>query len=94
MSCTPTSLLNTIIKQGGVGGKTPDQSSFASLPSFNHLFKIFKYLRINDDDKLLVLASLVSDFFVGLPLVYVYLYGESGKGKSVGSKFIKKLIDP
>lgn len=81
-------------KREGEGKNSYEQSSLPSIPSLNYIFKIFDYLRVSDDDKKLVLTALVSYFFIGRPYVVLSIYGPSGRGKSTGSKIIKKLIDP
>lgn len=59
----------------------------------NQFFKIFDYLRIPESDQMLIIYSIVSDFFIGYPYVIVYIHGSSGKGKSVGSKCVRNLLD-
>ena len=90
----PPSLLSSKKIEEGEGEKSFKTPSLASLPSFKYLWKIFDYLRILDSDKILIIASLVSDFFIGYPYIIVYIHGSSGKGKSVGSKCVRSLLDP
>lgn len=89
-------LTPTISKKDKEGGypNSYNSSSFASLPSFKYLWRIFDYLRVSDEDKKLILTAIVSYFFVDYPLIVLAIYGQSGRGKSTGAKVIKKLLDP
>jgi len=89
--CTPPSLLTFEKIEGGEGVKS---SKIPSLSPFKYLFRIFDYLRIPDSDKILIIVCMVNDFFIGHPYIIVYIHGSSGKGKSVGSKCVRSLLDP
>ena len=92
--CTPPSVEVISQEEGGGGENSCNLPSVASLPSFKYLFRIFDYLRVPKDDQILIISAIVSYFFVGYPYVCIYIHGSSGKGKSVGSKCVRKLIDP
>ena len=90
----PSTSLHFEKEEEGGGEKYCRTPSIASLASYPTLFRIFEFLRVKEEDKILIISTLVSYFFDKYPYVCIYLHGSSGKGKSVGSKCIKKLIDP
>lgn len=91
---TPPSLLIHDKKEGGGVNNSNNSLSLASLPSLKYIPYIFNYLRVPEEDRLLILSALVSYFFLNTPFVIIYIHGESGKGKTLGSKFIQEIIDP
>ena len=81
--CTPPSrLTHNNRKEEGVRVNSYSHSSLTSLPSFPYILRIFDYLRINDEDSILIISAIVSYFFVGYPYVIVSVTGPSGRGKS------------
>jgi len=92
--CTPPMRIDSNIKYRGGGKNSYSISSLQSLPSFPYLFKIFNFLRVKEEEQILILSAIVSYFFVDYPFICVYILGKSGLGKSTGVKIIKRLLDP
>ncbi len=80
--------------EGGEGDKRIKSTSLPSVLSLNHFPQLFNFLRIPEEDRLLIIAAIISYFFLGVPYVIIYIHGESGKGKSFGSKAVQCIIDP
>ncbi|WNZ29410.1 MAG: hypothetical protein IAX21_00635 [Candidatus Bathyarchaeota archaeon] len=81
-------------KEGGEGVKKYKTVSLSSLPSFKYFPHLFNFLRVPEEDRLLIISAIVSYYFLGVPFVIIYIHGESGKGKSFGSKAVQCLVDP
>ncbi len=56
--------------------------------------RLYKYLNLSEDEKLLLMVYIASCFNPDIVYPSVCLNGTNGSGKSTLSKFIKRIIDP
>jgi len=91
---TPLTLLIEGGKRGEGGELLSRHPSYPSLPSLKYLPRLFQFINIPVEDRILLVAVLVSYFFVEYPFVAIALYGGKGRGKSTAAKILKSLIDP
>lgn len=59
-----------------------------------NLSEVLRFLNIQAEDQLLMLAWLVAAFLPGIPHPVPDFNGEKGSGKSVGQRVLRRLIDP
>lgn len=57
-------------------------------------WKVFDYLNINEDNRLLVMVYVISCFVPEIPHPLIHPYGTQGAGKTTLCNIIKKLCDP
>lgn len=62
--------------------------------SDGNAWEIFDFLNFEDEDKLLVLVSIISFFIPDIPHPIIHPHGAQGSGKTTFCKVIKKLADP
>ncbi|MDP3792205.1 MAG: bifunctional DNA primase/polymerase [bacterium] len=67
-----------------------------SLPTKGgNLSDIFKYINVkHEDQKILLLAWIISCFIPNIPHPVLYIYGPQGSAKSTTCKFLRSIIDP
>jgi hypothetical protein len=73
------------------------QKSVQTNPEFenpNALNEFIKLCRIQDSDKIMFTAHLISFFLKGFPIPIQVLHGEQGSAKTTVSCAIKSLVDP
>ena len=57
-------------------------------------FRIFNFINVSEENKLLVLVTLVSYFVPGIPHPIFHPWGSQGSGKTSLFRAFKKLVDP
>ena len=60
----------------------------------NDVWKIFKYVRIDEKFKVLFLSYLISCYIPEIPHPVNVVYGTQGSAKTTTNQLIKNLIDP